>query len=172
VLNSGPASLARPSDPARAPCERDEATYDRHAAGLYRQALLTLDDRGLAEQVVSDVIVAECVRPAAPASGDSAPASGDCAAPASGDDERYRLAVAAYRRCQELASGREWHSRGSSQRLAGSLPGCIDPGGLSSTERGALGLVISSTRLAALLRAVLHKLAVLSPDQGQARSAG
>jgi hypothetical protein len=31
---------------------------------VYQQAVFTLDDAGMAEQVVSDVIVEECVRPA------------------------------------------------------------------------------------------------------------
>ncbi len=56
--------------------ERDEATYDCHAPSLYRQAWLTLDDADLAEQVVSDVIVEECVRPAALSQAGSAALTG------------------------------------------------------------------------------------------------
>jgi len=50
-------------DVAAEPGRTDKDVYDRHAGSLYRQALFTLGDSGMAEQVVSDVIVEECVRP-------------------------------------------------------------------------------------------------------------
>jgi hypothetical protein len=62
----GKPALSRAAATASLTLSRDEAIYDRHAAGLYRQALLTLGDTGLAEQVVSDVILDECLRPALP----------------------------------------------------------------------------------------------------------
>jgi hypothetical protein len=71
--------------------DRAAAVYDRHAPGLYQQALLTLGRRDLAEQVVSDIVVAECTRFGA--------AEGDVAVVG------RRLAVAAYWRCLELAGG-------------------------------------------------------------------
>ena len=80
----------------------------------------------MAEQVVSDVLVDECVRPAA---------ASDT------DDAGCRLALSVYRRCRELAGGPAWHSRPPA-RPAGSFPGCIDPGCLNGKERGALGLVL------------------------------
>jgi hypothetical protein len=118
--------------------------------------LLTLDDPGLAGQVVCDVIVDECVRSPAPAAHEH--------------DASYRLAMSAYRRCQELADGHAWHSRNPRRRASWGLAACIDPCGLSARERGALALVvfgglgyiqasrelaITPQEMAALLRAVL-----------------
>ena len=140
---------------AAASLRRDQAVYDRHAAGLYRQALLTLGDAGLAEQVVSDVITDECLRSPAP-DADGAP---------------YRLGVSARRRCQELVSGPAWRNRLSGP--VDGMPGCFAPRGLSVRERAALALVIFGhlgyveaagelaippADMAALLLAVLHKL--------------
>ena len=143
--------LAAPVSPSP-----DEAVYDRHATRLYRQALLTLGDPGLAEQVVSDVLTEECLRTALP------------------DDEGvgHRLGVSVRRRCQELVTDPAWWNRASS-RLEG-MPGCISVGRISVRERAALALVIfghlgcveaademaiSPPDMAALLLAVLHKLA-------------
>jgi hypothetical protein len=67
MLGFSKTTVALSSVTASTPGDRDADVYDRHAAGLYRQALLTLDDPGMAEQVVSDVIVGECVRSSAPA---------------------------------------------------------------------------------------------------------
>jgi hypothetical protein len=138
--------------PARARTHRDRAAdlYDRYATGLYRQALLTIDDAAEAEQAVRDVILAECEHPPAPEHGQ--------------DDTRRRLALSAYRRCRELAADPARENR----RSAG-------PGGfLSPQERGALGLVLfggvernevcgelmmSPADLAVLLRTALHTLA-------------
>jgi hypothetical protein len=123
----------RPGKPARA-CvtargDLDPDIYDRHADGLYRQALLTLGDAGMAEQVVCDVIVDECTRVPSSAGG--------------AGDASYRLPVSAYRRCQELTCGPARHNRPPGWRVSGGVAGCIDPQGfLSREERGALGLVL------------------------------
>jgi DNA-binding CsgD family transcriptional regulator len=135
-----------------------EDSYDRHAGRLYRQALFTLDNIELAEQVVSDVIVAECVRPAA---------SGR-------QDPGRRLTVAAYVRCMELARSETHVSAGRGRHRTGASAACAGPDGLSPRERGALGLVIfggleyrqvgadlglSAREVAALLRGALVKAA-------------
>lgn len=137
-----------------APPTRDEAIYDRHAARMYRQALLTLGDSSLAEQVVSDVITDECLRPAPDAGG-----------------AQYRLGIAVRRRCQQLATDPASWNR-ISDPPAGQ-PGCIPPNRLGVRERAALALVIFGqlgyveaaeemaippADMAALLLAVLHKL--------------
>ena len=139
--------------PARA------AIYDRHAAGLFAQALLTLGDAGMAEQVVSDVVLGECLR--------SAPPEGDAAA------AELRLGISACRRCHDLADDRAWRSQDSGRRRTDSGLDCIAPTGLSGTERAALALVIcggseyveaarelaiAPADMAALLRAALSKL--------------
>src|ERR1017187_7025888 len=123
----GAASLVRNSANASGPGVRDVDIYDRHAAGLYRQALLTLDDAGMAEQVVSDVIVDECMR--SPASVRNA------------DDVGRGPAVSACHRCQEVADGPTWQIRAPSRRLPRGFADCIDPDGLSVKERGALGAI-------------------------------
>src|ERR1700743_2846407 len=132
--------------PAQAGTSHDRAAdlYDRYAAGLYRQALLTLDDADLAERAVCDVILAECRRPPETAN--------------DRDDTNRRLAVSAHRRCRELAG-----SVDSSARRGGFL---------SQEERGVLGLVLfgrlergqacrelmmSPADLAVLLHTALHK---------------
>jgi hypothetical protein len=162
---SSKTTLVRPSFTATAPRDRDADTYDRYAPGLYRQALLTLDDAGLAERVVFDVIVDECVR---------RPASAG-----QGGDAGHRLAVSAYRRCQELADGPAWRNRAAAQRPSRGVAGCTGSFGMSRKERGALGLVlfgglgcvqasrelaVSPADLAVLLRAVLHRLTASAPD--------
>jgi hypothetical protein len=142
------------------PRHRDADIYDRHASRLYRQALLTLDDAYLAEQVVCDVLVEECMRPPAPGSDE--------------DNASYRLAVSAYWRCRELADGPARQDRRPGQRPSVHVVGCMDPGGLlSEKERAGLGLVlfgglgyieasrvlaISPSDMVAVLRAVLHSL--------------
>ena len=133
----------------------DESFYDRHAARLYQQALLTLGDQGLAEQVVSDVITDECLS----------------TAPPDADGAEYRLGVSVRRRCQELATDPAWWNR-LCDPLEG-MAGCIAPDGLSARERAALALVIfghlrcaeaaaelgiSPPDMAALLLAVMCKL--------------
>ena len=143
--------------------ERDEATYDCHAPSLYRQAWLTLDDADLAEQVVSDVIVEECVRPAALSQAGSA-----------GTD---RLAVEVYRRCQDLAARTSPLTR-AGQRSSRAFPDCLELSLLSCRDREhracalrGLGcqqasreLAIRPADLLALLCAILGRLAVRGPE--------
>ena len=140
---------------------RDADIYDRYAPGLYRQAVLTLGDRALAEHVVCDVLVDECALFPPQGRGEA--------------DARHRLAESAFRRCQQLAAG---HGRDPGQPPCAGVADCIDPGGLlSGTERGALGLVlfgglgyvraskvvgIHRRDMAALLHAVLRRLTTLS----------
>ena len=105
---------------------RDADIYDRYAVGLYRQAVLTLGDRALAEHVVSDVLVDECALFPPQGRGEA--------------DARHRLAESAFRRCQQLAAG---HGRDPGQPPSAGVTDCIDPGALlTGTERGALGLVL------------------------------
>jgi hypothetical protein len=156
--SSRPSALNRAAAAATMTVGRDEAIYDRHAAGLYRQALLTLGDAGMAEQVVSDVVLDECLR--------SAPPEDDANA------AELRLGILACRRCQDLAGDLTWRSRHSGRRSCSVLD-CIAPAGLSGKERAALALVIfggcgyveaagelaiAPADMAALLRAVLSKL--------------
>jgi hypothetical protein len=155
---SAPPAGAHVPAATTAPGQRDQDIYDRHAAGLYRQALLTLGDTGLAEQVVSDVIVDECVRPAA---ADRRPGATRC-----------RLALAAYYRCQQL-SERPEIAQSSRRRLPLGGPGGTHPCWLGWPERAALGLVIFGglrcaqasqelaiprQEIAELLRSVLNRL--------------
>jgi hypothetical protein len=160
MLGSGAVSRGRMSVTTCGPRDRDAEIYDLYAAGLYRQALLTLDDTGAAEQVVCDVLVDECVW--------------HRAAVADGDNASCRLAVSAYWRCLELAAGPGWRDHPSGQRPPRSLARCIqEPYRLSRKERGALGLVlfgglssvqasrelaISPLEMVGILRAVLLRL--------------
>lgn len=153
--------------PATASRARKQVIYQRHAAALYRQALLMLDDSALAEGVVCDVIVDECALVPAQEHGEG--------------ETRYRLARSVFRRCQQLAAGPARQDRRRSQRPSLSVARGIDPGGiLSEKERGALGLVLcgglgyvqASTVLgigphdmAALLRTTMRRLAT-SPAAG------
>ena len=152
--------------PATASRTRRQAIYQRHAAALYRQALLMLDDSVLAEGVVCDVIIDECALVPAQEHGEG--------------ETRYRLARSVFRRCQQLAAGPARQDR-RPQRPSLSVAHGIDPGGiLSEKERGALGLVLcgglgyvqASTVLgigphdmAALLRTTMRRLAS-SPEAG------
>jgi hypothetical protein len=147
--------------PAAASQVRSEVIYQRHAAALYRQALLMLDDSARAENVVCDAIVAECALALDQEQGE--------------DETRYRLAESVFRRCQQLAAGPA-RPRRLPQRPSVGVVGGMDPGGiLSEKERGALGLVLcgglgyveASTVLrigphdmAGLLLTVMRKLAI------------
>ena len=163
MLRFAMTDIAHALVPDPAAVHKDEDTYDRHAGNLYRQALFTLDDAEMAAQVVSDVIVEECVR---------------AAAVPGGQDARGRLAASAYRRCMELAGSPAWTARRPAGR-AGSFADSVGPGGLSARERGVLGhvlfgdqgyrqvaidLAISASGIAALLRAVLVQTAAAQPD--------
>ena len=150
--------------PATAGRARGQVIYQRHAAALYRQALLMLDDPALAENVVCDVIADECTLVPAQEHGE--------------DETRYRLARSVFRRCQQLAAGHARQDRRPPQRPSLSVARHVDPGGiLSEKERGALGLVLcggleyaqASTVLgigpqdmAALLRTIMHRLSTSS----------
>lgn len=147
--------------PAATSRARGEVIYQRHAAALYGQALLMLDDSALAENVVCDAIVDDCALVPAQEHGE--------------DQTRFRLAQSVFRRCQHLAADPARHRR-LPQRPSSGMVGCIDPGGiLSEKERGALGLVLcgglgyvqASTVLrigphdmADLLRTVMRRLAI------------
>jgi hypothetical protein len=144
---------------------RGQIIYQRYAPALYRQALLMLaDDPALAESVVQDVIVDECMLSPGYGRGD--------------DETRYRLTQSVFLRCQQsVSSGRQ--GRRPTQRSSGGVAARIDPDGiLSEKERGALGLVLFggleyvqvSTVLgigpddtAALLHTAMHRLATPSP---------
>ena len=158
---------------------RSQELYQRHAAALYRQALLTLDDPTLAEQVVCDVIVEECAAAPGPARDQ--------------DDARCRLAESVLRHCRQSAAAGSaaagsavagsavvpaGRARRYSGRSARGVVDRIDPGRvLTPPEREALGLVlfgglgyvragralgIDPRDMAVLLRAVLLKLATSS----------
>lgn len=125
-----------------------------------------LDDSALAEDVVCDVIVDECVL--VPAQEPSE------------DDIRYRLAQSVFRRCQQLTAGPARQDRRPPQQPSPGMVGCIDPGGiLSEKERGALGLVlcgglgyvqasnvlrIGPHDMADLLRTIVRRLTISSAD--------
>jgi hypothetical protein len=153
---SGNPALSCAAAAASMSVSRDEAIYDRQQ-GLHWQALLTLGDAGMAEQVVSDVILDECLR--------SPPPEGDA------NVAEWRLGISACRRCQDLAGDLGRHS---GRRRPGSALDCIAPAELSARERAALALVIfggcgyvqaagelatAPADMAALLRAVLSRLA-------------
>ena len=156
---TGPVGAPAPPGP-----DRSQVIYQRHAAALYRQALLMLGDLALAEDVVCDVIAGECVL---------VPAQGHAE-----DETRYRLVHSVFRRCQQLAADPGRPDRCPPQWPSQSVAGCVDPGGiLSEKERGALGLVlfgglgyvqasavlgISPRDAAALLRTVMGRLAISS----------
>ena len=136
--------------------------YDRYGTALYRQAYLTLGDQGQAEQVVCDVLVGECLRPAA--SLGRSPETGRC------------LAVAAYWRCRELAAPRTWQLRPAEAGPDATAMGCAGLPLLSGRERGTLALVlfgglrcrqasqelaIPAAEMSALLRTAMRHLAGL-----------
>lgn len=124
---SGRAGMVRASDTS-GPGRRQDA-YQRYAASLYQQALLTLADPVLAERVVRDVIDDECERPPVPGRGE--------------DDARYRLAESVFRCCHQLGANPAQRDHRPAQRPYGEAAGCPDPVGLlDEHERGALGLVL------------------------------
>ena len=71
---------------AAAGLARSQDIYQRYAATLYWEALLTVDDSASPEYVVRDAIVNECALAVIPGRG--------------GDDSRYRLAESVFRRCR------------------------------------------------------------------------
>jgi hypothetical protein len=68
MLGVGKTGTVRAS--ATASSARSQAIYQRYAAVLYRQALLTLDDTALAEHVVCAPVVNESALAAMPGRGD------------------------------------------------------------------------------------------------------
>ena len=82
--------------------------YRRCVVGLYAQALLTLGDSALADDVVGGVIVDECAPPSVPGLDE--------------DEARYRLAEPAFRRYRPLAAGPAWQDRHSAQRPSRAWP--------------------------------------------------
>ncbi len=144
---------------AAAGSARNRDICERYAAGLYRQAFLTLGDSVLAERVACDVIVDECAVDPPPEPGEA--------------DIQCRLAESAFRRCRQLAAEPARRDR----LFAPPPPAGVDPGGLlSEDERGAIGLVligglgyvrassvlgICPQDMAALLRTALLKLGTL-----------
>lgn len=108
--------------------DRYAAIYDRYATGLYRQAFYALGDTRLAEQVLCEVIVAECARPP----GRKAITARD----------GQRLAIAVYRSCQDLAGGYACPDQLARRRQeAGAVPEEPDSP-LTASEHDALGLVL------------------------------
>jgi hypothetical protein len=101
--------------PARPGPARSQGIYQRHAAPLYRQTLLMLGDLALADDVVCDVIVGECVPVAAEGHAE--------------DETRYRLVQSVFRRCQQLAGDPGRQDRCPPQWPSQSVAGCVDPGG-------------------------------------------
>jgi hypothetical protein len=156
--------------PTATSTDRRQDLYQRYAAGLYRQALLTVGDAALAEQVVCDAIIDECALQ---------PGAGD-----TGD----RLAEAVFRSCHRLNADLARRNRRPAQRPSWDIADCLDPARLlSEYERGALGLVlfgglgyirasavvgIDPRELALLLRAVLRRLNVPAQADGSGRSDG
>lgn len=119
----------------RGPAGLHAAIYDRYATGLYQQAFYALGDTGLAEQVVCEVIVAECTR---------RPARGRERA---GDSQR--LAIAVFRRCRDLAGG---HASAEHDALALALFGRLDYRQVAAEMR------MSPASVAGLLLGALRKL--------------
>jgi len=69
MLGSGKTGTVRPSAAGSSGHSRD--IYRRYAVALYTQALLTVDDSALAEQVVLDVVVNECALALVPERGEA-----------------------------------------------------------------------------------------------------
>jgi hypothetical protein len=162
VMPGSARKIRAPAPPAaHAPARQAGSVYDSHAADLYRQALLTLGNPSLAEQVVMGVIVDACMQDR----------KGDVDAGAAAS----RLAVETYWRCQELARKRGRRNWSGIRLVRARTAGVTGAGTLSVQERGALGLVlfgglecVQASRelaipprdLAAILRRALSRLAV------------
>ena len=82
MLGLGKTGTVRPSAAGSSGHSRD--IYRRYAVALYTQALLTVDDPALAEQVVYDVAVNECALALVPERGK--------------DDARHRRVLGIYPR--------------------------------------------------------------------------
>jgi hypothetical protein len=151
MLGFGKTDTVRPPVTASSARHRETRNRDicqRYAAGLYRQAFLTLGDSDLAERVACDVIVDECAPAPAPEPGEA--------------DTRCRLAESVFRRCQRLTADPARRDR----RPAPPPPDDVDPGGLlSEKERGAIGLVLIGglgyARASSVLGICPHDMAAL-----------
>jgi hypothetical protein len=151
-------AFATPAGSESVPDVRAGDLYDRYAVGLYRQALVTLDDAGTAGRVVADVLAGEFGRPQPRAGGIRAGGiRADTLEDSAGEVGR-RLAVSVYWRCRHVAMS----------------PVGAGPGGPGVEGRGALALVlyggldyraasqelaIAPAEMAAILRTALHGLA-------------
>jgi hypothetical protein len=155
----------RNAAPAGRAGDQDAEIYDRHAATVYRQALLMLGDERLARRVAREVIVAECALPPA--------------APRDTARVTARLAVSTMRRCQELTDGRVTEDRPGPGRHARGRSGPHDPhvkeqallglvlfGGMGYRE-AAHELAVSPPTAAAMLRSALIRLRT-SPEAARA----
>jgi hypothetical protein len=89
MLGLGKTGRVRASATASSARSRD--SYQHYAVALYRQALLTLDDPALAEDVVGDVVTNERALAQGPERGE--------------DDARHHLAELVFRRCHQLVAG-------------------------------------------------------------------
>jgi hypothetical protein len=122
------------------PSERAKDIYQRHAARLYRQALVTLGDESLARQVLADALAAECGLSEVTAGGDIG----------------CRLAVSVYWLCQETATRPGAYHSGPDVRERGALA-LVLFGGLEY-RHASRALAIPPAEMAAILRTALHQL--------------
>jgi sporulation protein YlmC with PRC-barrel domain len=126
IIKFAKARLGRSAEPGNAASLTGIDVYDRYADRLYRQALFTLDDRGLAEGAVSDVIAEEIFEPEAAVRRPQVAA---------------RLAVRVYWRCMAAADSRAWVSRVPGHGW-GANASSARPSGLTARERGLLGMAL------------------------------
>jgi hypothetical protein len=91
MLGLGKTGAVRALVTASTARSQDADLYRRHAAALYRQALLTRGDPALAERVVCDVVVNEAALARIAEHGE--------------DDARHRLTESVLRCCQRLTAG-------------------------------------------------------------------
>ena len=140
--------------PDTAAGDKDEDTDDCHAGNLYRQALFTLDDAEMAEQVVSDVIVEECVWRAAAVRGQDAgvgwrslPTGGAWNQPTARAWTSRVPRAPNGRRCRPRRSGR-------AERQGAGVFGLVLFGGRGCRQVG-VDLGISASDVAGMLRAAL-----------------
>ena len=97
MLGSGKTRAAGGIATASSPRSQAADVYRRYAAALYRQALLTRDDRAWAEHVGCDVITDESALAAIAEHGK--------------DDAPYRPTEWVLRRCRQLTVGLAWQIR-------------------------------------------------------------
>jgi hypothetical protein len=122
------------------PSERAKDIYERHAASLYQQALVTLGDAGTARQVLADALAAECGRSEVN----------------DGGGIGCRLALSVYWLCQEAATRPGACHSGPGVRERGALA-LVLFGGLEYRYASQV-LAIPPAEMAAILRTALHRL--------------